>query len=131
MLATPEFPIKYESNPALLLRPAVVGPTVSLPVSYPPEYLQILVVDDSRLNRKMLLKCLRADGHECSECADGIEAVAAVKERVDHANGGGGKPFDVILMDYMMPNMDGPTATREIRALGYASLIFGVTGNGT
>ena len=131
VLATPEFPIKYESNPALLLRPAVVGPTVSLPVSYPPEYLQILVVDDSRLNRKMLLKCLRADGHECSECADGIEAVAAVKERVDHANGGKRKPFDAILMDYMMPNMDGPTATREIRALGYTSLIFGVTGNGT
>ena len=122
--------MKYESNPALL-RPAPAGRADSLPTLCPFEALEVLVVDDSRLNRKMLLKCLRADGHECSECADGIEAVAAVKERVDHANGGGGKPFDVILMDYMMPNMDGPTATREIRALGYTSLIFGVTGNGT
>ena len=122
--------IKYESNPALL-RPAAGGRVDSLPTLCPFEALEVLVVDDSRLNRKMLLKCLRADGHECSECADGIEAVAAVKERVDHANGGKGTPYDVILMDYMMPNMDGPTATREIRALGYTSLIFGVTGNGT
>ena len=29
-----------------------------------------------------------------------------------------------------MPNMDGPTATKEIRKLGYKGAIFGVTGNG-
>ena len=92
--------------------------------------LEVLVVDDSRLNRKMLLKCLQADGHICFEAADGAEAVAMVKERIGHANGGNGRPFDAILMDFIMPNMDGPTATKEIRALGYTSAIFGVTGNG-
>jgi signal transduction histidine kinase len=90
----------------------------------------VLVVDDSRLNRKMLLKCLRADGHTCFEAEDGLEAVAIVKERIGHATGGNGKPFDAVLMDFVMPNMDGPTATKEIRALGYTSPIFGVTGNG-
>ena len=90
----------------------------------------ILVVDDSRLNRKMLLRCLRADGHVCTEAADGLEAVMAVKERIDYANKGQGKPFDVILMDFLMPNMDGPTATKEIRALGYTAPIFGLTGKG-
>lgn len=90
----------------------------------------LLVVDDSRLNRKMLLKCLRADGHTCSEAADGLEAIVMVKEKIDCANGGQGKPFDAILMDFIMPNMDGPTATKEIRALGYTAPIFGVTGNG-
>jgi signal transduction histidine kinase len=122
--------MKYESNPALLCPSALSRSDLSTTL-LPLEALEVLVVDDSRLNRKMLLKCLRADGHECSECADGREAVAAVKERINHSNGGKGKPFDAILMDYMMPNLDGPTATREIRALGYTSLIFGVTGNGT
>ena len=90
----------------------------------------LLVVDDSRLNRKMLLKCLRADGHTCVEAEDGLEAIEMVKERIDHVHGGNGRPFDAILMDFIMPNMDGPTATREIRALGYTAPLFGVTGNG-
>jgi signal transduction histidine kinase len=92
--------------------------------------LEVFVVDDSRLNRKMLLKCLRADGHTCFEAEDGLEAIAMVKERIGYASGGHGKPFDAILMDFIMPNMDGPTATKEIRDLGYTAPIFGVTGNG-
>jgi signal transduction histidine kinase len=90
----------------------------------------LLIVDDSRLCRKMLLKCLRADGHTCFEAEDGLEAIAMVKERIGHARGGHGRPFDAVLMDFVMPNMDGPTATKEIRALGYKAPIFGVTGNG-
>ena len=92
--------------------------------------LDILLVDDSRLNRKMLLKCLRADQHNCVEASDGIEAIAAVRTRINYDNGGNGRPFDAILMDFVMPNMDGPTATKEIRSLGYSAPIFGVTGNG-
>jgi hypothetical protein len=49
---------------------------------------EILIVDDSRLCRKMLLKCLRADGHTCYEAEDGLEAIAMVKERIGYANGG-------------------------------------------
>jgi signal transduction histidine kinase len=96
--------------------------------SIPPS--DLLVVDDSSLNRKMLLKCLRAAGHVCTEAGDGLEAIEAVKKRIGCATGCHGKPFDAILMDFVMPNMDGPTATKEIRALGYSSPIFGLTGNG-
>ena len=39
------------------------------------------------------------------------------------------KAYSAILMDFVMPNMDGPTATKEIRALGYTAPIYGVTGN--
>ena len=52
------------------------------------------------------------------------------KERIDSSNGGHGSPFDAILMDFIMPNMDGPTATRQLRTMGYTGVIFGVTGNG-
>ena len=90
----------------------------------------VLVVDDSRLNRKMLLKCLKKDGHVCTEAEDGLEAIERVKERIDFANGGHGKPYDAILMDFVMPNMDGPTATKQLRTMGYTGAIFGVTGNG-
>jgi signal transduction histidine kinase len=102
-----------------------IGDSPLLPLPF-----ELLVVDDSRLCRKMLQKCLRADGHTCTEAEDGLEAVAMVKERIGHATGGNGKPFDAILIDFIMPNMDGPTATKEIRALGYTAPIFGVTGNG-
>ena len=118
---------KYESNPSLL-RPAAEREKSSSTEHGVP--LELLVVDDSRLNRKMLLKCLRAEEHQCYEAGDGLEAIDMVKKRLDLFNRREGKLFDAILMDFVMPNMDGPTATKEIRALGYTGLIFGVTGNG-
>ena len=106
----------------------------------------VLVVDDSSLNRKMLLKLLRNAGYTCDEADDGVNAVAKVKERMARGGGGGEGEnkgeggdkggvselsiiYDAILMDFVMPNMDGPTATQSIRSLGYTAPIFGVTGN--
>jgi hypothetical protein len=39
------------------------------------------------------------------------------------------RPYDVILMDSVMPNMDGPTAVQIIREMGHKGPILGVTGN--
>ena len=86
---------------------------------------QLLIVDDSPLNRKMLQRTFRAAGHVCDEAEDGVIAVAKVKEMMSSS----AKAYSAILMDFVMPNMDGPTATKHIRSLGYTAPIFGLTGN--
>ena len=83
----------------------VVEQDVNVPAS--PKW-DILVVDDSPLNRKMLMKTLRAAGHTCEEAGDGREGVVMVQRRVDNS----ATPYDVILMDFVMPVMNGPTATK-------------------
>ena len=88
------------------------------------EKYHILVVDDSPLNRKMLCKLLKSRGHVIEEAADGQQCVDKVKQEAD-----AGRNYDVILMDFVMPVMDGPTATRAIRAMDVKSPIFGLTGN--
>ena len=88
---------------------------------------KILVADDSDLNRKMLCRLLRFSFEDVriTEAVDGLEAVHFVRR----SSGTGAKPFDVILMDYQMPQLDGPNAVKEIRCLGYGGLIIGITGN--
>lgn len=96
--------------------------------------LRVLVVDDSDMNRKMVCKVLigTKDFH-CEQAVDGSVAVEIIRrqsqmqlsderEEVD-------APYDIILMDYQMPEMDGPTAIAEIRRLGYKGIILGLTGN--
>lgn len=85
----------------------------------------VLIVDDSALNRKLLSKVLHGSGLLCEEAADGLCAIAKVKSKMASKSGN----YDVILMDFVMPNMDGPTATRAIRTLGYLGPILGLTGN--
>jgi signal transduction histidine kinase len=85
---------------------------------------RLLVVDDSRMSRKMLNKFLSSAGHTCEEAEDGRQCLEMVKACEV------GEGFDAILMDFIMPYMDGPTATRELRAMGYTGIILGVTGNG-
>ena len=70
----------------------------------------------------MLMKTLKAIGHTCEEAEDGQIAVNKVKEK-------GLTIYDAILMDFVMPVMDGPDATKAIRDLGYTGPIIGCTGN--
>ena len=50
-------------------------------------------------------------------------AIDKVKQEADT-----GRTYDVILMDFVMPVMDGPSATRAIRSLDIRTPIFGLTG---
>ena len=96
--------------------------------------LHFLVVDDSTLNRRMIIKLL--GDHLCDQAIDGVEAVAKYAESVspnDTVESEGTPPisskvYDAILMDFMMPNMDGPTATESIRGMGFTGPVIGITG---
>ncbi|HOA72069.1 MAG TPA: response regulator [Phycisphaerae bacterium] len=72
---------------------------------------RLLIVDDNAVNRRILEETLQGWG--CApECASsGVDALAAIRERDAQ-----GKPFDAILLDVQMPEMDGLAVERAIRA---------------
>jgi len=67
--------------------------------------LHILLAEDNAVNRKLVETMLHSRGHEVVAVEDGRQAM----ERIER------QPFDLILMDVQMPEMDGFTATRLIR----------------
>ena len=66
---------------------------------------RILVVDDEEKIRTIIKKYADFEGHEIQEAKDGMEAVQLCRRQ----------DFDVIVMDVMMPELDGFSACREIR----------------
>lgn len=69
---------------------------------------RVLVVDDNVINQKVLLHLLRKFGVEADLAGSGQDAVDAVRQR----------PFDLVLMDIHMPEIDGCQSAIQIRGLG-------------
>ncbi len=67
--------------------------------------MKVLIVDDEEMIRGVLKEYVAFAGNEAYEAADGMEAVKACREN----------DYDVILMDVMMPRLDGFSAVKEIK----------------
>ena len=74
---------------------------------------RVLVVDDDRAVRESLRRSLEFNGYDVALAADGAEALAGLS-----AGGAAGSP-DVVVMDVMMPRLDGIETTRALRKAGH------------
>ena len=67
---------------------------------------KVLIVDDNKLNIKVARRALSSFDFEIEECYDGLECLDKVKD---------GNEYDLILMDIMMPNMNGETTLAKLK----------------
>ncbi len=74
----------------------------------------ILVTDDEEMIRKLIRKYAEFEGHSVTEASNGMEALIQLKN--NH--------FDIVIMDIMMPELDGFSACREIRKTSSVPIIM-------
>ena len=71
-------------------------------------YKKLLIVDDNKLNIKVATRALKDFNFEIDECYDGLECLNKINS---------GNTYDLILMDIMMPNMDGEKTIKELKSI--------------
>jgi DNA-binding response OmpR family regulator len=69
--------------------------------------MKVLIVDDEEMIRSVLKEYVEFEGYEADEAEDGMEAVKKCKQT----------DYDMILMDIMMPKLDGFSAVKEIKKM--------------
>jgi two-component system chemotaxis response regulator CheY len=83
---------------------------------------RFLIVDDDRVCRTLLYDFLTPHG-ECDLAHDGREAIGAVRMAID-----GGRPYDLVCLDILMPDTDGHTTLDALRQLERERGILGSDG---
>jgi PAS domain S-box-containing protein len=100
-------PVQRVSQPTLKPTDSAASPTLtSLPVDGPAQTYSVLLVEDHDINRKLAEIMLERMGYRYATAANGQQALDRLAQ----------ESFDVVLMDVMMPVMDGLTALRQLRA---------------
>jgi two-component system chemotaxis response regulator CheY len=80
-----------------------------------------LVVDDSKMIRKVMTRMLKLLGYTTEEAGDGVECFRMIE--------GVTKRFELVLIDNNMPIMCGPEAVLRLRQVGFRGIVVGVTGD--
>ncbi len=75
---------------------------------------KLLIVDDEENIREVLKEYAEFEGHEVDEAGDGMKAIEMAKA----------KDYDIIIMDVMMPRLDGYSACKEIRKFKQTPMIM-------
>ena len=76
--------------------------------------MKILIAEDDHVSRKILKKILSDDGDEVTAVEDGLQALLSIEKETP----------DMLITDWMMPDLDGLTLSRRVRALDLPSYVY-------
>lgn len=96
--------------------------SIAKQAALPTRPLRVLSVDDNKVNRLVVQGFLKPTGWEVDDAVNGLDAISMAETGA----------YDVILMDWQLPDVDGIEATRRIRMFAPSKLpIIGLTANAT
>mmetsp|Transcript_1166 Transcript_1166/g.1539 ORF Transcript_1166/g.1539 Transcript_1166/m.1539 type:complete len:129 (-) Transcript_1166:43-429(-) len=75
----------------------------------------ILLIDDEPVNIEILGSMIEEKGYQCDKVSSGFEALSLIYERFELAKQGEEKMYKLLLLDFSMPEMDGPQTASIIR----------------